>query len=76
MENFHAKGAKDAKITENEIGTIIVDSAYHLHKSIGPGLLESVYEVILMRILSKKGLMVYLISLCASATLRKKNPED
>ena len=45
-------------MNENEIGSIIVDTAVHLHKSMGPGLLESVYETILMRLLSKKGLFV------------------
>ena len=45
-------------MTENEIGTIIVDTAFHLHKNMGPGLLESVYEVILMKLLSEKGLHV------------------
>jgi len=45
-------------MTENEIGTIIVDTAFHLHKDMGPGLLESVYEVILMKLLSEKGLHV------------------
>ena len=27
---------------ENEIGTLIVDSAIHLHRDLGPGLLELV----------------------------------
>ncbi|HRG81089.1 MAG TPA: GxxExxY protein [Chitinophagaceae bacterium] len=31
-------------MTENEIGTIAVDIAYTIHKILGPGLLESVYE--------------------------------
>jgi GxxExxY protein len=43
---------------ENEIGSIVVDTAVHLHKKIGPGLLESVYENILMNLLLKKGLHV------------------
>ena len=43
---------------ENEIGTIVVNTAIHLHKELGPGLLESVYEVILARLLSKQGLHV------------------
>lgn len=34
-------------MTENEIAKIIVDAAYHVHKSLGPGLLESVYETVL-----------------------------
>ncbi len=32
---------------ENEIGTIIVDSAIAVHRELGPGLLESVYEIVL-----------------------------
>ena len=43
---------------ENEIGTVIVDCAVHLHQDLGPGLLESVYEVILARKLEKQGLHV------------------
>ena len=43
---------------ENEIGTTIVDTAYHLHRELGPGLLESVYEVTLARALEKRGLNV------------------
>jgi GxxExxY protein len=43
---------------ENEIGAVIVDTAYNLHKSLGSGLLESVYEIILAKLLSKKGLSV------------------
>ena len=43
---------------ENEIGTIIVDTAVKLHKELGPGLLESVYEVVLSKLLEKKGLHV------------------
>jgi len=46
------------EMNENEIGTIIIDTAFYLHKSLGPGLLESVYETILAKLLSKKGLYV------------------
>jgi GxxExxY protein len=45
-------------MTENEIGTIIVDEAVKIHKALGPGLLEIVYEVVLARRLEKRGLMV------------------
>ena len=45
-------------MTENEIGTIVVDEAITIHKQLGPGLLESVYEVILMHRLKKRGLDV------------------
>ncbi|MBE2238879.1 MAG: GxxExxY protein [Caldilineaceae bacterium] len=43
---------------ENEIGRIIVDRAVRLHKTLGPGLLESVYEVILAQQLQQAGLKV------------------
>jgi len=45
-------------MTENEIGTEIVDCAVHLHQALGPGLLESVYEVILANRLEKRELQV------------------
>jgi GxxExxY protein len=45
-------------MTENEIGKIIVDCAVQLHKELGPGLLESVYEVLLAHELQQRGLRV------------------
>ncbi len=39
-----------------EIGKKIVDAAYHVHKALGPGLLEKVYEVCLCHELKKRGL--------------------
>jgi len=36
----------------------IVDAAYKLHIGLGPGLLESVYEVVLARDLQRRGLQV------------------
>ena len=45
-------------MTENEIGKIIIDTAVNLHKRLGPGLFESVYEVILTKLLTDKGLKV------------------
>ena len=42
----------------NEISGIIVDEAYKLHAEVGPGLLESVYEVLLCHRLRKRGLRV------------------
>ena len=41
-------------MTENEIGTIVVETSIHIHKELGPGLLESVYEVVLADQLLKK----------------------
>ncbi len=43
---------------ENEIGTIIVDCAVKLHRDLGPGLLETVYEVTLAKALERSGLSV------------------
>ena len=45
-------------MTENEIGKIVVDAAVALHRELGPGLLETVYEVVLARELSRRGLSV------------------
>jgi GxxExxY protein len=42
----------------NEVSGIIVDCAFHLHKSLGPGLLESVYEAVLEKLLQDRGLIV------------------
>ncbi len=45
-------------MTENEISKIIVDKCYQIHVSLGPGLLESVYEEILYFELKKENLNV------------------
>jgi GxxExxY protein len=45
-------------MNENEIGTIIVDEAVSIHKVVGPGLLEMVYEAVLARRLKQRGLVV------------------
>ncbi len=47
-----------SKFTENEIAREIVDAAFHIHKALGPGLLETVYEVVIARELEKRGLNV------------------
>ena len=43
-------------MTENEVSRQIVDSAYRIHTELGPGLLESVYEVLLAHELESRGL--------------------
>jgi len=45
-------------MNENEIGRIIVDCAVRLHMALGPGLLETVYEVLLAYKLQQAGLKV------------------
>jgi GxxExxY protein len=45
-------------MNENDVAKIIVDAAFTIHKRLGPGLLESAYEVILLHELKKRGLSV------------------
>jgi GxxExxY protein len=45
-------------VTENEVAKQIVDAAFRVHTSLGPGLLESVYEVVLAYELEKRALRV------------------
>lgn len=43
---------------EEYIGRMIVDAAFTIHKTLGPGLLEKVYEVCFCHELTKRGLSV------------------
>ncbi|HZR18245.1 MAG TPA: GxxExxY protein [Verrucomicrobiae bacterium] len=43
---------------ENGIGKSVVDAAVQVHRELGPGLLEGVYEVVLGRELESRGLRV------------------
>ena len=56
------EGAKNAKTTNifnvEELSAMVVDAAFHIHKGLGPGLLESVYETVLARSLNKRRLAV------------------
>ncbi len=52
-----AKGAKK-ELDVEELAAVVVDAAFHIHKELGPGLLESVYEAVLARALEMRGLMV------------------
>jgi len=45
-------------LKENEIAKLVVDAAYHVHTKLGPGLLESVYEVVLAHEIEKRGLAI------------------
>jgi len=45
-------------VTENEIAREIVDAAFKVHTTLGPGLLETVYETVLAFELEKRGLDV------------------
>ena len=52
------RGAEAQRIRENEIGTRIIEAAIDIHRELGPGLLESVYEVVLASELTGRGLKV------------------
>lgn len=41
-----------------EASAVVVDAAFQLHRDLGPGLLESVYEAVLARMLMERGLAV------------------
>lgn len=43
---------------ENEVAKIVVDVAYQIHTRLGPGLLESVYEAVMVCELRKRELHV------------------
>ncbi len=42
----------------NEVTSVIIEEAIRVHRALGPGLLESVYEEILYYCLVKRGLQV------------------
>lgn len=46
------------RVRLNEIGAIILDAAITVHKELGPGLLESAYQLALKRELELRGLKV------------------
>jgi len=50
--------AWQTKMSENEVAREIVDAAYQVHKALGPGLLESVYQAALAHELGKRGMRV------------------
>ncbi len=53
---YHKKEFEPIPNDVEIIGKKIVDSAYTVHKELGPGLLEKVYEICFCHELSKRGL--------------------
>jgi len=49
---------KNSELTYNKLGNLIIDAAMQVHRELGPGLLESVYEVCLIEELRNRGLNV------------------
>ena len=46
-------------MNENQIAAAVVDAAFKIHTTLGPGLLESVYEATLEYELKKRGVSVH-----------------
>jgi len=55
--DFSREGAKTRRDVE-ELASVVVDVAFHLHRDLGPGLLETVYEAVLAHQLERQGLRV------------------
>ncbi len=49
---------KNQRSSVEELSSVVVDCGYRLHVGVGPGLLESVYEALLVEMLKEKGLSV------------------
>jgi PD-(D/E)XK nuclease superfamily len=62
-------------MTENEVAKQIVDAAYRMHTSLGPGLLESAYEAVLGIRVGKARLAQVTAAGC-SHTLSKRPDRD
>jgi len=58
MNRQDAKTPSEPSVALDEIASEIVDAAFEVHSTLGPGLLESVYEVCLAHELKKRGLLV------------------
>jgi GxxExxY protein len=56
MTDAHA--GRSRRWDVEELSAIVVDCAYKLHVEVGPGLLETVYEAVLARMLQDRGLEV------------------
>jgi len=60
-ERYHAKalrGKVGDYMTENEIAKIVIEVGLSIHRTLGPGLFESVYETVLAHELRQRGLNV------------------
>ena len=43
---------------DNDVSAVVLDAAIAVHRVLGPGLLESVYEIALAHVLRQRGLRV------------------
>ena len=57
---------------DNEIGTVVVEEAIALHRELGPGLLEFMYEVCLADALERRGLNPSYLLNCGKALMKNR----
>ncbi|MEN1726988.1 MAG: GxxExxY protein [Pseudomonadota bacterium] len=58
MSTQRRRGAEAAELKTNELTALIIEQAIEIHRALGPGLLETVYETVLEKKLSDSGLKV------------------
>ena len=56
--NREGREGEATKLNLEELSAVVVDTAFCLYRDLGPGLLESVYEAVLARLLQDRGLSV------------------
>jgi len=57
-QRYLTRRVLDLEMMENEIGSIVVEACIKVHRHLGPGLLESVYQKVLAYELKQRGLRV------------------
>jgi GxxExxY protein len=55
QRNSQEAAKQDLEALDNKLSRVIVDSAFKVHDTLGPGLLESVYEACLAHELRRRG---------------------
>jgi len=55
---YRLKRKSPLSVEEEEVGRAVVNAAFHVHKTLGPGLLERVYEICFCHVLSEKGFSI------------------
>ena len=58
VQNEGSREDAKARRDVEEVASLVVDVAFHLHRDLGPGLLETVYEAVLAHQLAQQGLKV------------------
>jgi GxxExxY protein len=57
-ESLRSAGFQQVSSELNDLSRVILDSAFAVHKSLGPGLLETTYRLCLLHELRKRGMSV------------------